>query len=161
MRHERISTLLILGTVLITMRTIISYLTGSTIFYFAQPLGGTVIIAIVLIISALLRRPFTQRFAHDFCPLDPGLLAIPRVQQFFVRVSWLWAAVLLINSGLVLWLLLTASLRSFVLERTALTWTTTSIAIALSIIGFVKTMRSDGITVKWGTAVRHELEAAA
>ena len=65
-------------------------------------MAGTVIIAFVLIGSAVIRRPFTQRFAHDFCPLDPALLARPHVQRFFVRISLLWATVLLVNTGLVL-----------------------------------------------------------
>jgi hypothetical protein len=150
MRHERISTMLILGTALITIRTVISFITGSAFFYFAQPLAGTVIIAFVLIASAIFRRPFTQRFAHDFCPLSPALLARPRVKQFFIRVSLLWATVLLVNSGLVLWLLFTSSLKAFVLERTAVTWSLTAGAITASIMGFVLTMRRDGIAVSWG-----------
>jgi hypothetical protein len=149
-RHERISTVLILGALLLTMRTVVAFITGSSFFYFAQPLFGTVAIAFVLIGSAIIRRPFTQRFAHDFCPLDPVLLALPRVQQFFVRISWMWAAVLLINSGLVAWLLLTSSLHAFVLERTVITWLLTGGAIFFSIYGFSVTMRSDGRTVRWG-----------
>ena len=64
----------------------------------------------------------TQRFVHDFCPIDPELLARPRVRQFFVEISLLWATVLMVNAGITLWLLLSSSLRTFVLERTAATW---------------------------------------
>ena len=149
-RGERVSTLLILGAVLLTLRTGIAYATKSSFFYFAQPLAGTIVIAGVLLISAAIRRPFTQRFAHDFCPLSQELLHMPRIHQFFVRVSYLWAVTLLINSGVVLWLLLNSSLRSFVLERSAVTWGTTTIAIVLSILGFIRTLRNDGIHVRWG-----------
>ncbi|MHB1598526.1 MAG: VC0807 family protein [Acidimicrobiales bacterium] len=149
-RGERISTLLILGTVLITLRTAVAFATGSAFVYFAQPLAGSVVIAVVLLVSAVLRRPFTQRFAHDFCPLDPDLLAEPRVQQFFVRISLVWAAVLLVNTGVVVWLLMTSSVRAFVLERTAVTWSLTAGAIFCSIYGFVLTMRRDGRSVQWG-----------
>lgn len=148
-RHERISTVLILGVLLLTLRTAIAYVTKSSIFYFAQPLAGTVVISMVLIATAMLRRPFTQRFADDFCPLSPELLDLPRVHQFFVRVSYLWAATLLVNSGVILWLLLTSSLRSFVIERSAVTWGTTTIAVTLSILGFIRTLRNDGIHVYW------------
>jgi hypothetical protein len=160
LRHERISTVLILGAILLTLRTGISYATKSSFFYFAQPLAGTIVIACVLIVSAALRRPFTQRFAHDFCPLSQELLRLPRIHQFFVRVSYLWAITLLVNSGVVLWLLLNSSLRSFVLERSAVTWGTTAIAITLSILGFTRTLRNDGIHVFWGEHQRAKVSVS-
>ena len=150
-RHERVSTVLILDLVLLTVRTVITYMTGSALIYFIQPMAWSVFVALVLIGSAIARRPFTQRFAQDFCPLDLDLLARPRVQRFFVHVSLLWAGVLIVNTGIVLWLLLSSSLSSFVIERTGVAWTLTAAAIAASIFGFTATMRRDGIKVKWGT----------
>ncbi len=116
-RGERISMLLMLGTLLLLLRTTVSFITGSAFIYFAQPLAGTIVIAFVLFGSALIRRPFTQRFAGDFCPIDPEILARPLVHRFFVRISVLWATVLLLNALFVLWLLVTSSLHAFVLER--------------------------------------------
>ena len=113
-------------------------------------MAWSILVSFVLIGSAIVRRPFTQRFAHDFCPLDPELLTRPRVQQFFVRVSLLWAGVMLVNTGIVLWLFLSSSLKTFVLERTAITWGLTAGAVACSILGFTSTMRRDGILVQWG-----------
>ena len=110
-RGERISTMLLLGAALLTARTAISFITGSAIVYFAQPMATAVVAAFVLIGSAALGRPLTQRFVHDFCPIDPELLARPRVRQFFVRISLLWATVLIVNAGITLWLLLSSSLR--------------------------------------------------
>jgi hypothetical protein len=150
-RGERISMMLMLGTLLLTLRTTVSFITGSAFIYFAQPMAGTIIIAFVLFGSALVGRPFTQRFAGDFCPLDPDLLARPPVHRFFVRISVLWATVLLLNAGFVLWLLLTSSLHAFVLERAGVTYSMTAFAIYLSIRQFVVMMRSDGITVQWGS----------
>ncbi len=149
-RGERISTMLLLGAALLTARTAISFITGSAIVYFAQPMATAVAAALVLIGSAALGRPLTQRFVHDFCPIDPELLARPRVRRFFVRVSLLWATVLVVNAGITLWLLLSFSLRTFVLERTAATWGLTMLAIFLSITWFVASLRKDGITVEWG-----------
>lgn len=148
-RGERISTLLLAGTALLTARTVVSFVTGSALVYFAQPMAMAVVASGVLIGSALLGRPFTQRFVHDFCPIDPELMARPRVRQFFVRISLLWAAVLMLNAGFTLWLLLSSSIRAFVLERTAATWGLTALAIFLSITWFVASMRRDGITVEW------------
>lgn len=150
-RGERVSTLLFLGTLLLTVRTAVSFITGSAFLYFAQPMAGSVVIALVLIGSAVLGRPFTQRFAHDFCPIDPTLLRRPMVQRFFIRISLLWAAVLLVNMAIVLWLLLSTSLQTFVLERTAVTWGLTAGAVALSITRFLATMRNDGVTVAWAS----------
>jgi hypothetical protein len=149
-RGERVSMLLLLGTMLLTVRTVVSFVTGSAFIYFAQPMAGTIVIALVLFGSALVRRPFTQRFAGDFCPIDPAILARPLVHRFFVRISVMWATVLLLNAGFVLWLLLTSSLHAFVLERAGVTYSLTALAIYLSIRQFVVMMRGDGITVQWG-----------
>jgi hypothetical protein len=150
-RGERISTLLVLGAALLTARTAVSFITGNPIVYFAQPMATAVVAALVLIGSAALGRPLTQRFVHDFCPIDPEFLGHPRVRQFFVRISLLWATVLLVNAGLTLWLLLSSPLGTFVLERTAATWGLTALAIFLSITWFVASMRKDGITVEWAS----------
>jgi len=149
-RGERVSMLLLLGTVLLTARTVVSFITGSAIVYFAQPMATTVVASLVLVGSAVVGRPFTQRFAHDFCPIDPELLARPRVRRFFIRISLLWATVLMLNAGIVLWLLLSSSLKAFVLERTAITWGLTAVAIFFSITRFIAAMRRDGIAVRWG-----------
>jgi hypothetical protein len=151
-KGERVSMLLVLGTLLLTLRTAISFITGSAFIYFAQPMAGSFIIALVLFGSALIGRPFTQRFAGDFCPIDPDLLARPLVQRFFIRISVLWATVLLLNAAFVLWLLVVSPLHAFVLERAAVTYTMTAGAIYFSIRQFVEMMRNDGITVEWGTA---------
>jgi hypothetical protein len=149
-RGERVSTLLLLGTALLTIRTVVSFITGSAFLYFAQPTAGTVVISLVLFGSAAIGRPFTQRFARDFCPIDPELFARPLVRRFFIRISVLWATVLMLNAGIVLWLLVSSSLRAFVLERTAVTWGLTAVAIFFSITRFIAAMRRDGITVEWG-----------
>ena len=125
-RGERVSTLLLLGTGLLIIRTVVSFVTGSAFLYFAQPTAGMVVISLVLVGSAVIRRPFTQRFARDFCPIDPELLSRPCIRRFFIRISLLWATVLMLNAGIVLWLLLSSSLRAFVLERTAVTWSLTA-----------------------------------
>jgi hypothetical protein len=151
-RGERVSMLLFFGTILITLRTVIAFVTGSAFIYFAQPMGGTVVIALALLVSAVVGRPFTQRFAHDFCPMDPAIMTRPLVRRFFIRISVLWATVLMLNAGIVFWLLLSSSLRSFVLERSAVTYGLTAIAILFSITGFMTMMRRDGITVEWANA---------
>jgi len=144
--------LLLLGTILVTLRTVIAFVTGSSFLYFAQPTAGTVAISLVLFGSAIIGRPFTQRFAHDFCPMDPEIMRRPPVRRFFIRISVLWATILMLNAGLVFWLLVSSSLRSFVLERSAVTYGLTAVAIFFSITRFVATMRRDNVSVEWARA---------
>lgn len=160
-RRERISTMLLVGVVLLSARTAVAFVTGSAFLYFVQPTATTAVISILLVVSAVLGRPFTQRFAHDFCPMGAELLARPSVRRFFVRISILWATVLMLNAGIVLWLLVSSSLRAFVLERTAITWGLTALAIYLSITRFLAAMRRDGITVEWGHTQPLPVEPAA
>jgi uncharacterized protein DUF3159 len=156
-RGERVSTMLLIGTVLLTVRTVVSWVTGSAFLYFVQPTATTAVIGLVLLVSAVIGRPFTQRFAHDFCPISPELLARPRVRLFFVRISFLWATVFIVNAGIVFWLLFTSSLHAFVLERSAATYGLTALAIFLSITRFVAAMRRDGVAVEWGRSRRPQL----
>jgi len=151
-RGERVSMLLLFGIILITLRTVIALVTGSAFAYFAQPTAGTFVISLVLFGSAILGRPFTQRFAHDFCPIDPEIMKRPLVRRFFIRISVLWATVLMLNAGLVLWLLLSTSLRSFVIERSVVTYGLTAVAIFFSITRFIAMMRHDNIRVEWARA---------
>jgi len=149
-RHERVSTLLWLGTLLLTLRTAISFVTGSAFLYFIQPTASAFLASLMLVLSAVVGRPFTQRFTHDFCPLTPQLLARPSVQRFFVRVSFLWAVAMFLNGAIVLTLLLTASTGTFPLARLGASTTLTAGAIALSITWFARSMRRDGVTVRFG-----------
>ncbi len=149
LRGERVSMLLLFGTILLTLRTVIAFVTGSAFIYFAQPTVGTDAISVALLVSAVVGRPFTQRFAHDFCPMDPAIMRRPLVRRFFIRISVLWATVLMLNAGLVFWLLISSSLRSFVVERSVVTYGLTAIAIFFSVTGFMAMMRRDGITVRW------------
>ncbi|HUJ65967.1 MAG TPA: VC0807 family protein [Acidimicrobiales bacterium] len=148
-RHERVSTMLMLGTALLTVRTIVSFLTGSAFVYFIQPTVSAFLASFLLVITALAGRPFTQRFTHDFCPLTPELLARPSVHRFFIRVSFLWAVTVFLNGAIVLTLLFTASTRSFPPERLGATLSVTATAIFLSITWFARSMRNDGVTVRF------------
>jgi hypothetical protein len=151
-RRERVSTMLMLGTALLTVRTIVSFVTGSAFIYFVQPTMSAFLASFLLVITALVGRPFTQRFTHDFCPLTPELLARPSVHRFFVRVSFLWAITMFLNGAIVLTLLLTASTHTFPPERLGATLSVTATAIFLSITWFTRSMRRDGVTVRFVTA---------
>lgn len=149
-RRERVSTLLLLTMALISLRTVISLVTGSAFLYFIQPTASMFLGSLVLLCSALLGRPFTQRFTHDFWPLTPELLARPTVRRFFVRVSYLWALAMFFNGAVVLWLLLTVSVASFPLERSVMSVSVIAAAVFCSVMWFARSMRRDGVTVRFG-----------
>lgn len=151
-RRQRMPGMLLLGVVLLTLRTVVSFVTGSAFLYFVQPSIGTFAVAVLFVVTAALRRPLIERLAHDFCPLDAELMARPHVRAFFLRISVLWALVLLTNVGLGLFLLLESSLRAFVVERTALSVVLIGAGIVVSTLWFVRTMRGVGVSVRWASA---------
>ncbi|MGH9087174.1 MAG: VC0807 family protein [Acidimicrobiales bacterium] len=151
-RHQRPAGTVVIGCVVLTLRTAVSFATGSAFVYFAQPTLATGAVALAFLVSAALGRPLVERLARDFCPLDPEMVRRPAMRRFFLQISVLWASVLLVNTGLVLWLLLTSSVGAFVLERTATSWSLTALGILLSVTWFRRTMRRDGVRVRWGAA---------
>lgn len=148
-RKKRVPAIVLLGAALLVVRSVVAYLTGSSFLYFIQPAVGTLIIGLAFLVSAASGRPLTERFAHDFCPLDKELTARPFVRSFFVKIALLWGAILLINAGVGLWLLLSASLQAFVVERTILTWLLDIGGVAVSAAWFARLMRRNGIRVLW------------
>ncbi len=140
--------------VLITLRTIISFMTGNPFIYFAQPTIGTALVAVLFLGSVIAGRPLAERLAHDFCPLDPDVMSRPFLHKFFLRISLLWCAVLAVNAGFVMWLLVESSLRSFVLERMLVSTSLTVGGIVLSTLWFVRVLRGAGIAVRWSRALR-------
>jgi intracellular septation protein A len=159
-RRDRVSTMLMLGTALVTVRTAISFATGSLFLYFIQPTACAFLASFLLVCSALIGRPFTQRFAHDFCPFSPEFMARPTTRRFFVRVSFLWATMMFVNGAVVLTMLLTTSSNAFALERSAIGVSLTFVAIFLSVVWFTRAMRRDGITVRFGAARAAQLAVA-
>ena len=65
----------------------------------------------------------------------------------------------MLNAGLVFWLFVSSSLRSFGLERSVVAYGLTAIAIFISISGFITMIRRDSITVQWAnTGLRFDPE---
>jgi intracellular septation protein A len=159
-RRERIPGTLLVGTLLFTIRTVVALGTGSAFLYFVQPTASTYIVALAFLGSAALGRPLIERFAHDFCPLDPELMRAPFVRRFFVRLSLLWAVVLFVNASFVLWLLYASSLATFYVERTVASTVLTCGGVVLSLLWFRRTMLANGLTVRFGGADADEVVPA-
>ena len=145
--RRRIPGILLLGVATLTARTVVAFATGSVFVYFLQPTLGTALVAAAFLVSVTIKRPLAERLAHDFLPLPPGLLANTHVRRFFLRVSLLWAFTGLANVTITLWLLLSQSIGTFVIARSATSLVLTGSAIAVSTLWFLRSMRRHGVLV--------------
>jgi intracellular septation protein A len=93
-RRQRSSAILVLGSVFLIVRTVVSFASGSAFLYFVQPSAANVLTALIFVGSAIIRRPIVERMARELCPLEPELFRRPAVRRFFVQISLLWAAVM-------------------------------------------------------------------
>ncbi|HMK63097.1 MAG TPA: VC0807 family protein [Acidimicrobiales bacterium] len=152
-RRQRIPGMLLIGLLLLSVRTAVALATGSAFVYFIQPTAATFGVALVFLVTAVARRPLVERLAHDFCPFDPDLTKSDVLRRFFLRVSFLWAVVLSVNSGFVLFLLLRSSLQAFVIERTVASSVLTVGGVVLSVLWFVRVMGRHGIAVRFSNAL--------
>jgi hypothetical protein len=149
-RRRRVPGVLMLGAAAMTARTLIAAATGSVFVYFLQPTLGTVAVAGAFLVSVPLRRPLAARLAGDFCPLPDGFSAHPGVQRFFRRISLLWGLVYCVNAAGTLWLLASQPITTFLWVKSVASWALTGTAILASTLYFRRSMRRDGLEVRWG-----------
>ena len=116
---RRMSGLLILTAVLLTGRTALSFVAGSTWLYFLQPVISDGIVAALFLFSLASARPMVARLAGDFYPMDHELAMRPRVRRLFRNLTVLWAVLGFVKATMTLWLLQSQSLETFVLVQSA------------------------------------------
>lgn len=143
--RRRIPGLLMLGALTLTVRTIIALATGSLFVYFLQPTLGTVVVAGAFLVSIPTGRPLAERLAADFVPLPPSLIAHPAARRLFLRITLLWAFVMLANAAVALWLLVSEPLATFLLTKTLVSLVLTCGGVALSTSWFHRSMRRHGL----------------
>lgn len=158
---QRIPGILVLGTVGITARTIVSLASGSTFVYFLQPSLTTIVVAGAFLFSVPAGRPLAERLAHDFVPLEPEILHLPAVKQVFVRITLLWAFVNLANAIISIVLLMNTDVGSFVAAKTVMGWILVGGAIAMSTTWFKQALRNHNVSVVSAPAVAMAPAAAA
>jgi hypothetical protein len=131
-RHRAIPTLLILGTIAVTVRTAVAVGSGSTFFYFVQPIIGTVAMGAALLISVIVGRPLIGSLAGDFWPITTEMAQNPRVVSLFRRLTLLWAGVNLLTATVTFVLLVSLPLTTFVAVKQLLVLITI-LAVAVTI----------------------------
>jgi intracellular septation protein A len=147
---ERVPGMLLLGSMLVTARAVVTLLTHSTFVYFLQPTLGTFLVAGLFLVSVPLGRPLTEKLAHDFCPLPERLLENVRFQRFLLRISLLWGLVFVTNGTATLWLLLNKSVGDFLVAKSIASAGLTGSAIVASVLWFHWSLRHEGVVLRWG-----------
>jgi intracellular septation protein A len=138
---RRVPTMVLIGVGVLLGRTLLSLATGSSFLYFLQPTLGTATIGLVMLGSALLGRPLVLRLARDFCPLPADTMGDPHLRRFFLGISFFWGVTNLVNAAVTLWLLVSQSVSTYVVTRTAMSWTLTIVGIGISVLWFTRVMR--------------------
>ncbi|HEX4470817.1 MAG TPA: VC0807 family protein [Nocardioides sp.] len=138
-----VSGLLLLGLTVMSVRTTLTLMTGSTFIYFVQPAIADFVIAAVFLGSLWTARPIVAQLAPDFYPMDDVRAARPEMCTHFRRLTVLWGTVMLAKGVVTLWLLATLSTVDFVVVK--------SCAI------FSLTVLASTVTIAWSYVVlRHE-----
>ncbi len=145
--QERISGLVIMSIVTNVGRSVLAIATGSAFVYFLQPTITTVLVGLALAISVPLGAPLAGKLIHDFCPLDEHTASHPELAKFFNRATLLWAFTSMVNAAITIHLLMTQSITSFVLIKSFLGPTTTTITAAIGFVWFRRIMSRAGVEV--------------
>jgi intracellular septation protein A len=150
--RREIPSILLLTTALLVARTVLGLATGSIFLYFLQPTLQNFLIGFVLLASLPFGRPFLAKLANDFCAFPTAFSEHPRVQQFFRRVSVLWALVFVTNGATTLYILAKWTVGDFLMISTAGSYTVVGVAAVVSLIWFRRSLRGEGIVVRLGPA---------
>ena len=153
-RGERVSGLLMLAALGMTVRTVLSVSTQSVFFYFLQPTLGTVVVAGAFLLSVPAGRPLAARLAEDFLPMPDAFRSHPAVRKYFLRITVLWALVQLANAALGFWLLISQPVPVFLAAKTAGTLALTVAAVGVSAFVFFRSMRRHGLLPAAGSAAQ-------
>ena len=143
---------LVLTTLLLVVRTVIGYCTGSIFLYFLQPTLQNFVIGFVFLATASIGRPLLGRLAMDFCAFPELISGHPRVQRFFRRVSLLWALVFVTNGIGTLFVLARETVGNFLMVSTAGSYSLVGLTAVLSLWWFRRCLYGQGIVLRLGGA---------
>ena len=155
-RNRPIPPLLVLGVIGITVRTTVAVASGSSFFYFAQPVANSMVMAGVFLISIAIGRPMIEKLALEFWPLTPELLALPSVSRLLRGLTYLWAGVNLAIGATTLTLLVCLPLATYVAVKQLASLAITGTGIAITIDRSLRIARQEGYVVEPNVAPRFE-----
>ncbi|WP_344889652.1 VC0807 family protein [Actinomadura meridiana] len=140
-RGHRVSGMLLLAAVGVTVRAATAAATHSAVMYFLQPTLGTLTISLAFLASVPLGRPLAMKLARDMAPIPEAFLKHDRVHRFFLRISLLWSMVLFANVGVSLWMLFNESISMYLWFRTGIVAGLGAVGVAVSVWGFKRLVR--------------------
>jgi len=143
--HRPISGLLLLTLLVLAVRTALSLATGSTFFYFIQPVFADVAVATLFLGSLWSARPVIARIAPDFYPLDASTAARPRMRSLFRHLTLMWGLVILVKAVVTFVLLRSLATDDFVLVKGAAIAALTLAAALTTVIWAVTVGRREGL----------------
>jgi intracellular septation protein A len=143
--RRRTSGLLWLTAVGLTAKTALTFATGNTFLYFAQPALNDALVAVLFLASLVTARPVVARLAGDFYPMNDDVARRPRIQQLFWRLTLLWALICLVKSLATLWLLESMPLMTFVEVKSVVTPTIAIAGAAATVVIAFRVARSEGL----------------
>lgn len=139
----------LLGAGLLSIRAVVTFITGSAFMYFLQPVAGTIATATFFAATAIAGRPVLDRLAHEFCPFPSELSMRLREDRFFSRLSVVWSLNYVINAVGTVWLLTSSSLTGFIVLKSTLGPAVTITAVAISYLIFRFTVRHQNVSIRW------------
>lgn len=142
---RRVSGLLALATLGLSIRVTMYVLNDSAFVYFVQPIARSSATAVLFALSAMLGRPFIARFARDFCSFTSDVEERPAIAALFRRLTYLWASAQVTIAAINMTLLLTVPVKVFVGTAAACAWVIMGVGIALTVADSVRTTRDDGL----------------
>ena len=146
---KRVSGLLAITAITLTVRTILGLASGSVVVYFLQPSLAKVALAVGLLFSLISREPLLVKLAKDFVPLSDDIMARPCVRKFFVHATVLWVVLLVLHSGLATYVLFNESVEYYVAFKSVLNLVVKGGGIGLSLWWFTQTARRNGMRVSF------------
>lgn len=149
-RRQRVPGVIIMTAGLFTARTAIALAANSSFVYFLQPSLGNLCVGVLFLASLVPGKPLTRRLADDFCALPASLDGLPRVAQFFKRLTLLWAFVCAANGAGTLLLLLHESVGGFLALRPVISYGLVAAGTVLSYYWFRSTLRGEGLRLVFG-----------
>jgi hypothetical protein len=140
--------MLLIGSLGLTVRTVLAISANSVFLYFLQPTLATVVVAGAFLFSVPAGRPLAAKLAGDFVPMPVAFRAHPEVRRYFERVTLLWAVVMFVNALVAFWLLISQPMAVFLAAKTAASLVITVSAVAVSALWFRWTMSRHGLLVE-------------
>ena len=159
LRRRPIPPLLVLGVIGITVRTAIAMASGSSFFYFAQPILGSLVMGCVFLVSILVGRPMVERLALEFWPLTPEMLDRPAVSRLLRGLTFWWAGVNLAIAAITLMLLLWLPMATYVAAKQVASLAIMGIGVAVTIDLALRTARREGFAAERISHGRRDLPA--